>query len=198
MKRVIKNFFFCLTTAFIFTASVASATPVCQVLDKSASKLDISLDLFGEIKKSKVEKVKAFLWIDPEHPEGANLEALLEPHISQLFGNFEDNPLMIGMLANFLDKDLVFKSSSVVKKADSDRYKVNGQVTSGNKKYPADFNVSLDKIRQNKSQFTAKVESDNFQKIIGVPGSAKGDFDLVFIAKPEISKANCRISNPDK
>ena len=183
---------FLLTSSISLSAPVF-ALPVCQVLDKSASRLDITLNLFGDIKKTKVDKIKAFLWIDPENPEGANLAALLEPHISKLFGNFEDNPLLIGMIANFLDKHLIFRSVSVAKRNGEDNFKVKGLVTSGNKKYPADFNISLDQIGRVQSRFSAKVESKNFQEILGMPGSAKGDFDLLFRAKPELSKELCSL-----
>lgn len=196
LKTNISSFLLLLLVLLLFSMFLSSnlyALPVCQVLDKSASRLDITLDLFGDIKKTKVDKIKAFLWIDPEAPEGANLAALLEPHISKLFGNFEDNPLLIGMLANFLDKDLTFRSISVAKRKGEDQFKIKGQVTSGNKKYPADFNISMDQIGQRQSRFSAKVESKNFQEILGTPGSAKGDFDLVFKARPELTKENCSL-----
>lgn len=178
--------------SFVFIGS-AFAQPSCQVLDKVGSKLDITLDLFGEIKKTKIDRVKAFLWIDAEKPESANMVASLEPRVSQLFGNFEQNPLLMGMMANYLDKELTFKSRSVVKTMEKDLYKVLGDVTSGQKKYPVDFNVSLQQVGKEQSRFATKVESDNFEKIIGAPGSAKGDFDLLFRTNKSISKELCAL-----
>jgi hypothetical protein len=169
----------------------ALAEARCQVLDKAASKLNITLDLFGDTRKTKVDNIKALLWIDPERPESARLVASLEPRVSQLFGNFEENPLLIGMLANYLDKELTFRSLSVVKREGSERYKVLGEVTSGKKKYPTDFNISLQQVGSQQSRFIAKVQSDNFEKVIGMPGSAQGDFDLIFKVNPVLGKDRC-------
>ena len=177
---------------FLICANICSALPSCQVLDKINSRLDITLDLFGDTKKAKVDNIRAFLWIDPKNPESANLVASLEPKVSHLFGKFEENPLLIGMLANMLDKQLVFQSTSVTKR-DEDRYKVKGNVTSGNKKYPADFSISLKQIGEKQSRFAAKVQSDNFEKYLGTPGTAQGDFDLIFKAQPEMKKEHCSL-----
>jgi len=186
------------TTLFLlllcFGAAPAKAMPTCQVLDRASSKLDLTLDLFGAVKKTKVDKVQGFLWIDPERPEGARLIASMEPRVSQLFGKFEENPLLIGMLANMLDRPLLFRSTSVQKREGANsQYKVIGELTTGTKKYPADFSVSLTQVGDNQSRFATKVKSDNFEKFLGTPGTAQGDLDLIFRAKPGITKELCAL-----
>ncbi len=180
-----------ITLLLLWSASTAFATPTCQVLDKAASKLDLTVDVFGNTRKSKIDQIKAFLWIDPSQPETASLSASLVPQLSKLFGNFEENPLMIGMLANMLDNEILFRSLSIQKGATN--YEVTGKVISGEKTYPADFSVMAKEIGNSQSRFLAKVQSKNFQKVIGTPGYANGNFDMVFRTKSGISKEECRL-----
>jgi hypothetical protein len=182
-----------LLTLILFSNVRASfAVPLCQVLDKAASKMNITLDLFGQVKKSKVDKIQAFLWVDPEMPESATLVAALQPEISKLFGDFESNPLLMGMMANFLDKELIFRSRSISKQ-NAGTYKIIGQVSNGQQNFPANFNIASHSIGKLQSKFSAKVQSDNFQKILGAPGSAMGDFELLFKSRPELSKQSCSL-----
>lgn len=184
--------FTCLSFACFCITTNASALPVCQLLDRSSSKLDLTLDIFGNTKKTKIDDIKAFLWIDPENPESARLSAVMRPKISKVLGNFEDNPLMIGMLSNLLDQELIFRSQSVLA-SKNDNFHVTGKVTTGVKNFPADFMISSKGVSKNLSRFVAKVQSDNFQQVLGTPGSAKGDFELVFKTQAGLLQEQCRL-----